>query len=45
MSMTRIVYIAVRIVQGQPIHVPALSKTDLNNLLDAVAVLRKELAQ
>ncbi|MCG7391231.1 hypothetical protein [Pantoea sp. ACRSB] len=45
MSMSSILHIALRIVQGKPVHVPAMNKADLSNLLDSVAVLRKELAQ
>lgn len=43
MSMSDILTIALRIVQGKPSHIPALSKSDVNNMRKAVAVLRKEI--
>lgn len=44
MSMSNILTLALRMHQGKPVRVPALSKSDFNNLLDALTTLRKELA-
>ncbi|MCC4746032.1 hypothetical protein LMC46_15590 [Escherichia coli] len=43
MSMTNILTIAVSICQGKRVRVPAMTKRELADLLDAVAVLRQEL--
>lgn len=44
MSMISIITIALRICQGRTVTIPAMSAADFGQLLDAVAVLRKELA-
>ncbi len=41
MSMSDILPITLRIVQGKPSHISVLSKSDVNTLRKAVAVLRK----
>lgn len=43
MSMSDILTITLRNVQGKPSHIPALSESDLNNMRKAVAGFRKEI--
>lgn len=43
MSMTSILTIAVSICQGKRVRMPAMTKRELADLLDAVAVLRREI--
>ncbi len=43
MSMRAILSIAVALCHGQQVTMPAMTKRELSDLLDALAVLRREI--